>query len=126
MKKYIKNIVVLLLEFFVVTIFLSLLSYFNLISESIYSYLEFILLFFILYINGKKASRSSSKFSILEGLKIGLLFVLIFIIYNIIFGNDFGLKQFIYYLLILLTPTLGSFRKNIKDWLFSLSFIYSF
>ena len=115
MKKYIKNIGVLLLEFLVVTIFLSLLSYFNLISESIYSYLEFILLFFILYINGKKVSRNSSKFSILEGLKIGLLFVFIFIISNIILSKSFDLKQFIYYLLIVLTPTLGSIRKNIKD-----------
>ena len=115
MKKYIKNIGVLLLEFFVVTIFLSLLSYFNLISESIYSYLEFALLFFILYINGKKASRSSSKFSVLEGFKVGLLFALIFIIYNVILGSPFGLKQFIYYLLIVLTPTLGSIKRNIKD-----------
>ena len=112
MKKYIRRILFIMLEFTIITLFLSLLSYFNLINENIYNYLEFAVIFIILYFNGKNVSRGG-KLDFIEGLKIGLIFMAIFIIFNVIFRNPFNIRQFIYYLLILLTPLLGSIRKKI-------------
>ncbi len=112
MKNYIRRILFIIIESIIITLFLSLLSYFNIISENIYNYLEFVFIFIILYFNGKSVSRGI-KLGFIEGLKIGLIFMFIFIIFNVVFGNSFNLRQFIYYLLILLTPLLGSIRKKI-------------
>lgn len=120
MKKYIKNFIFILSEITIITLFFTFLNYLNILSSNIYSYLELASIFIILYLNAKKLTRSTNKFSFLEGIKIGLFFILIFLLYNIIFKNVFSIRTFIYYLLIIFTPLLGSIRKSIKDWKFSL------
>ena len=115
MKKYIKNFIFILSEITIITLFFTFLNYLNILSSNIYSYLELASIFIILYLNAKKLTRSTNKFSFLEGIKIGLFFILIFLLYNIIFKNVFSIRTFIYYLLIIFTPLLGSIRKSIKD-----------
>ena len=112
MKKYIKNFIFILLEITIITLVLTLLNYFNILPTSIYSYLELASVFIILYFNSKKLSRHSSKLTFLEGIKIGLFFIFIFSICNIISKNVFSIRTFIYYLLIMLTPLLGSITKK--------------
>ena len=112
MKKYIKSFSLVLFEIIGITLLLTLLSYLNIISSTIYSYLELISIFIILYLNGRKISRGNNKFSFLDGFKIGLLLLLIFSLCNILLKNVFSIKTFIYYLLIVFTPLLGSIRKK--------------
>lgn len=113
MKKYIKRFIIMLFEITILTSLLTFFNYLNIISNNIYSYFELIGIFIILYLNGRKLSRSTDKLTLLEGLKIGLFFLLIFSLYNIISKNTFSIRTFIYYLLVLFTPLLGSIRKKV-------------
>lgn len=114
MKKYIKSFGRIIALMLVVTLILSLLYYFNVISDKIYSYLELIFIILILYFNSMRLGRSVSQYSVLEGVKIGGGFVLLCIILNMIFEHKFNINLLVYYLLIFLVPILGSMKKKNK------------
>ncbi len=114
MKKYLKCFLKVILEIIFLTFILNLFFYFNVINNTIYSHLELIFLFLILYFNSLKLSYTRTNLNILEGIKLGTFFVLLFVIINIIFEHKFSINLLIYYLLIFLVPVLSSMRKKVK------------
>ncbi|MBR4619155.1 MAG: TIGR04086 family membrane protein [Bacilli bacterium] len=112
MKKYLKCVLKITLEILVTTIILTMFSYFDIISNNIYNYLELIIILLILYFNGKKLGNKNNKYPFLEGLKIGILFSLVFMIVNIVFTNTYSTRLLVYYIMVILIPVLGSIRKT--------------
>ena len=110
MKKYLKTFIRMTIEVIVVTLVLSLLSYFNILSDKIYKYMEL-----ILYFNGIRLGNTSNKYSFLEGIKIGGVAVITFILLNMIFEHEFNINLLIYYLIIFLLPVLGSMKRSSKN-----------
>ena len=107
----VKNLLKSILYFFifvlVTNIIITFFNYFNLLNSNIINLLKFITpvlgIFGISYYLGKK----SVKKGYLEGLKLGSIIILVFLIISLIL-KSFGLKNLVYYLILLLISTLGS------------------
>ena len=92
------------------TILLTIIDYFSLFNTSILKLIIPILSIFISsFIIGKK----TTKLGYLSGIKLSLLIIIIFIILVLLL-DKFTIKSLIYYLILLLTSTLGSMIGNIK------------
>ena len=115
MKKYLKTFIRMTIEVIVVTLVLSLLSYFNILSDKIYKYKELLFMVLILYFNGIRLGNTSNKYSFLEGIKIGGVAVITFILLNMIFEHEFNINLLIYYLIIFLLPVLGSMKRSSQN-----------
>ena len=126
MKKYLKTFIRMTIEVIVVTLVLSLLSYFNILSDKIYKYMELLFMVLILYFNGIRLGNTSNKYSFLEGIKIGGVAVITFILLNMIFEHEFHfcirtqefqftINLLIYYLIIFLLPVLVTMKCSTKN-----------
>ncbi len=110
-----KTFIRMTIEVIVVTLVLSLLSYFNILSDKIYKYMELLFMVLILYFNGIRLGNTSNKYSFLEGIKIGGVAVITFILLNMIFEHEFNINLLIYYLIIFLLSVLGSMKRSSQN-----------
>ena len=103
---------ILVLLFFITTIY-----YFNLISMKTFSILKLLVILISTFIASFLLGTKTKNKGYLEGIKQSLILIVIFLIPTIITSN-FNLKVFIYYLIILITGSLGSMigiNKKKKD-----------
>lgn len=108
LKKLSQSIGISIIVYISLLIVITFLSYFNIINGKFLTILKLLVLFLSLfsgaYIFGKKATKRGW----LEGLKFGLITLILLFILNFIFYKAFTLKNFIYYLILLLSSILGS------------------
>ena len=93
---------ILALLFFITTIY-----YFNLITMKTFSILKLLVILISTFITSFLLGTKIKNKGYLEGIKQSLILIIIFLIPTIITSN-FNLKVFIYYLIILITGSLGS------------------
>lgn len=110
----IKNLVKSFLYFIgiilISTIIITIIDYFSLFNTSILKLIvPIVALFIASFIVGKK----TTKLGYLSGIKLGAITIIFFILLVLLF-DKFALKSLIYYLILLLTSTLGSMLGNIK------------
>lgn len=87
---------------------LNVLYYFDIISNNIYNIMKMVIVLICLFINAFLLGKDSLKHGILEGLKLGAIFLLIMIILKMITSSVFDIRTFIYSLIILLTTSVGA------------------
>ena len=107
LKLYSKNILIMTSIFLILTLLVTLLSYFDLISDKLLSIFEIIIMIVTLFTGGFLTGMNSSNKGWLEGIKIGLIFIILFIIINILFIKFFQFKNILYYLILLVTSCFG-------------------
>lgn len=93
---------ILALLFFITTLY-----YFNLITMKTFSILKLLVILISTFITSFLLGTKTKNKGYLEGIKQSLILIIIFLIPTIITSN-FNLKVFIYYLIILITGSLGS------------------
>lgn len=89
---------------FVLTIF----YYFDIISNNIYNIMKMIIVIGSLFINSLLLGKNSNKYGIVEGLKLGAIFLIVMIIIKLITNSSFDIRTLIYSLIILLTSSVGA------------------
>lgn len=100
------------------TFIITILSYFNLMSDKTISIFKIIIPIISLLIGSFYIGKRSIKKGFLEGLKLGFIFSIILIIFNYLaFDNLFKIKYLLFYLILIITSILGSMiginrRKN--------------
>ncbi len=104
-----KNFLIYVLFLLIITLFLNIFYYFNLLSDlglAISSLaLPLILLFYLAYSLGRKAQ----KHGFLEGLKLGGCVIFFYFLLNVLaFNGSISLKLLLYYSIFLLSSILGS------------------
>ena len=112
--KYISLSFIILL---VLNLFLTLISYFNIINNT--SIFQIIFLVISLFIGSFLIGKNSKKKGWLEGLKFGLIFSLLLLILNLIFFQSFKLSSLIYFSIMIFSSILGSMigiSKRNLDW----------
>ena len=107
-KKLLKQVGWWLFYLFGYVVILMLLNYTKLFTYSTIIKINYICVGVILLIFGILTGRTCDKKGYIEGLKISSIIVLILLILNIIFLRVFSLKNFIYYILIIMSFTIGS------------------
>ncbi len=100
-------LILVLLTFF--SMLVTLLGYFNILSEKITQLSILFSTMITLFIGGVYLGKKSEKKGWLEGIKIGLFIVFLFFLISYL-GLDQGinLKTFIYYLILIASSMLGS------------------
>ena len=100
---------------FVLTIF----YYFDIISNNIYNIMKMIIVIGSLFINSLLLGKNSNKYGIVEGLKLGAIFLIVMFIIKLITNSPFDIRTLIYSLIILLTSSVGAViginKKENKD-----------
>ena len=109
---YLKKIGKSLLITFISIIFLgfliNILYYFNIINNNIYNIMKMTIVLMVLFINAFLLGKKSLKYGIVEGLKLGALFLLVMLILKIILNSPIDIRTFIYSIIILLTTSIGA------------------
>lgn len=89
------------------TFILSLFSYFNIINGKAITIIQLFICFIAIFMASFKQGKNSNKYGYLEGIKMGSIYLVLFIILNIIFCRLFQLKNYIYYLIIIILSAFG-------------------
>lgn len=108
LKKLSKYLLITFISIILLALLLNTLYYFDFISNNIYNVMKMVIVLIILFINAFLLGKSSSKYGIVEGLKLGAIFLLVMIILKIITSSTFDIRTFIYSLIILLTTSVGA------------------
>lgn len=91
------------------SLLLTTFNYFDILHFKLTNTFIFIGMILILFIIGFEYGKKALKQGFLEGLKIGLWLILILIFINIVFYHvSFSFERIIYYMVLILSSTLGS------------------
>ena len=111
--KYLKKLVFSFLyiigTILISTFIITLLNYFNIISDKVISIFKILIPIVSLFIGGFYIGKRSNNKGYLEGLKLGLIFSIFLLIFNFLaFSNSFKLKYLLFYIIIITSSILGS------------------
>ena len=106
-KKILNSLLTFFIIIFVGTIVITILNYFNILSNSIISIIKLILPILGIFFSSYRLGKTSEKKGYLEGLKFGGIVILIFSLLVILL-DKFELKSLIYYLILILTSIMSS------------------
>ena len=116
--KYFKNILIILTTLVINTIIFGSLSYINIINEKVLFFIQYIMLFITLFIEGYYLGKNKDKNGYIEGLINGSIISISFIIINLLTKRDFNIYKLLFYLLIIVVSMLSSIlgiNKKMKD-----------
>ena len=108
LKKIGKFTLTLLLSIMILCFILSIFYYYDIINNNIYNIMKLIIVIATLFINAILLGKNTNKYGLVEGLKLGGIFIIIMIIIKAIFNSNFDIRFFIYSIIILLTTSVGS------------------
>ena len=106
-KKILNSLLTFFIIIFVGTLVITILNYFNILSNSIISIIKLILPILGIFFSSYRLGKTSEKKGYLEGLKFGGIVILIFSLLVILL-DKFELKSLIYYLILILTSIMSS------------------
>ena len=108
MKKMLISLIYIVSIILLLTLIFTLTNYFNIISDKTLSIIKIIIPTISLFIGGIYLGLNTKLKGFCNGLKLGLIFIGIMIILNIIFISSFEFRNILYYLILLITTSLGS------------------
>ena len=108
LKKIGKIIITTLLSIIILGFILTILYYFDIINNNIYNIMKMVIVLLSLFINAFFLGKNSTKYGLVEGLKLGAIFLIIMFIIKIFTSNSFDIRTVIYSIIILLTTSIGS------------------
>lgn len=120
MKKY-KSILIsigwFMVSLIVYLLIITTFAHFNIISYKTVSVMSFIFMCLLFMYNGFKVGKKSEKRGYLSGLIIGSINIILVLLLALVFRSIPELKSLIYFLVLLLSSTLGgmfgiNFKKN--------------
>lgn len=119
---YFKNLglsfIFVIISFLVLTLLMTLFSYFNILKDGGVAICKIIIPILSLFIGGFLLGKKVSKKGWLEGIKIGLLCLIFMIIFNYLaYSFTFDVKNLLYYSILMISSIFGSmiginFKKN--------------
>ncbi len=107
-KNLIKCFLTSLILILTLSLVVSMLNYFNVLSDNITNVFEFIILAISLFVGSFALGRKSKTKGFLEGLKFSGIFIFIFFIFNLILKLGFNIDTFITYIIVILSSLFGS------------------
>lgn len=111
--KYLKDLgfslIYIISSILILTLFITILSYFNIMGDKVVSIFKIIIPIISLLIGGFYIGKRSIKKGFIEGLKLGLIFCIVLAIFNYLgLGISFKVKYLLFYLILIVTSVLGS------------------
>lgn len=107
-KKLIKPVAILVASSVLYLIILTVLHYFGVMKLASIGSVNFVVMAIVTFIAGIFLGKKTSKKGYLEGLKLGSIVVISMFLVNVIFYRHIDLYVFLYYLVLITSPTIGS------------------
>lgn len=108
-KKYGEVFLLILVLLFIFSAITTLLGYYNVFTNKVIQPMSLFLTLLTFFLGGIFLGVRSEKRGWLEGLKLGLTTIFLFFLIRYLgFDQGMNLKGFLYYLLLLASPMLGS------------------
>lgn len=109
LKKCIKPLGFIIGGILILTLFTTLLSFFNIIGGKLVEIIKVIIPVVSTLLGGFLIGKRSVEKGWIEGLKLALIFIVILMLFDFLgLGHKFKLFDFIYYLILTATTVLGS------------------
>lgn len=108
LKKLCKIVITTILSIIILGFILTMLYYFDIINNNIYNIMKMIIVLLSLFINSYLLGKNSSKYGLIEGLKLGTIILIIMFILKMITKSSFDIRTIIYSIILLLTSSIGS------------------
>ena len=108
LKKLGKIVITTILSIIILGFILTILYYFDVINNNIYNIMKMIIVLLSLFINAYLLGKSSNKYGLVEGLKLGGIILIIMLILKITTNSSFDIRTIIYSIILLLTSSIGS------------------
>ena len=108
LKKLCKIVITTILSIIILGFILTILYYFDVINNNIYNIIKMIIVLLSLFINAYLLGKSSTKYGLVEGLKLGGIILIIMLILKITTNSSFDIRTIIYSIILLLTSSIGS------------------
>ena len=108
LKKLGKIVITTILSIIILGFILTILYYFDVINNNIYNIIKMIIVLLSLFINAYLLGKSSTKYGLVEGLKLGGIILIIMFILKITTNSSFDIRTIIYSIILLLTSSIGS------------------
>ena len=113
--KYVKGMLFFLVPFITLLFIITIFYYFDILSNQSIKYFKFIILLLSCLIGGVYVGKQSKNKGYLNGIILSSIVLVFFFLITLFFGN-FKWQILVYYLIIMLTTTIGSMiginRKN--------------
>lgn len=111
--KYLKSLgisfIYIISTILILIFIITLLNYFNIISDKIIPIFKILIPITSLFIGGIQIGKRSKNKGWLEGLKLGSIFSIFLLVFNFLaFSNSFKFKYLLFYLIIITSSILGS------------------
>lgn len=103
--KFLKVMVIPIGFVFIFPLFLAIL---NLLKIKTYNIMILIFMVIVSLISGFIIGKKSNKKGYLNGLILGIVFCLFIFIFSLLFKNNYTINTFIYYLIIIVSSSIGS------------------
>lgn len=114
-KNVLVNLAYFLLSLLVYLLIITTLAHFNVLSYKIISLISFIYIICLFMLSGFRIGMRSEKKGYLSGLIIGVFNIILILILALVFRSFPEVKSLIYFLVLLLSSTLGGmFGINLK------------
>ncbi len=107
LKKYLISFLYFLVPFLTLLFLATILYYFDMLSTATMKYVKFIIVLLSVFLGGLKMGRESDKKGYQKGLIIGSIIVFFFFFISLI-SKNLKTTSFLYYLVLLITSTIGS------------------
>lgn len=107
-KKYLKPAIFTVVSLILYILILCVFHYFGVMKLSSIGTVNFVVMAILTFMVGIFLGKKTSKKGYLEGLKFGSVLAILLILANIIFYRHIDLYVFLYYLLLVVSPTIGS------------------
>ena len=104
---YLKGIIYFLIPYLILLIISTIFYYFDILSNNVFKYFKIIILLISCIISGIFIGKKSNNKGYLKGIIFSLIIIFIFFISSL-FLNGFKIYQLVYYLIIIITTTIGS------------------
>lgn len=111
--KYLKKIGIALAYVIGITLslllFITIFSYFNIINEKTTNIFLLISSIIAIFVGGLIIGKNSNKKGWLEGLKLSIIIIILYLLFSFLGLNyHFKISNFIYYLILVISSSLGS------------------
>ena len=108
LKKLGKFLLIIFSSILILGLLLNTLYYFDIVNNNIYNIMKMVIVLICLFVNAFLLGKGSLKHGIVEGLKLGAIFLLVMIILKTITNSPFDIRTIIYSIIILLTTSVGA------------------
>lgn len=104
---YLKGVLYFFIPFLILTLLITIFYYFDILNNQIIKYFKIIVLILSCCISGIYIGKNSLNKGYLNGIILSFIIVFMFFITSL-FLDGFKVYQLIYYLIIILTTTIGA------------------